>query len=94
MVMMSPQTATTKPAPAESRTSRTGSTWPSGAPICVGSALKLYCVLATQTGTWPKPSSSKRCSRRGDGGRDLHLGGAVDLPRDGAQLLRQRQRAG
>ena len=33
MVMMSPQIATTKPAPADSRTSRTGSTCPSGAPM-------------------------------------------------------------
>ncbi len=37
MVMMSPQIATTKPAPADSRTSRTGRVKPSGAPITVGS---------------------------------------------------------
>ena len=53
MVMMSPQIATTKPAPAESRTSRTGTMWPVGAPRRVGSAEKEYYVLATQTGRWP-----------------------------------------
>ena len=41
MVMMSPQIATTNPAPADSRTSRSGSTWSEGAPISFGSALEL-----------------------------------------------------
>ena len=53
MVMMSPQIATTKPAPAESRTSRTGTTWPVGAPRSAGSVEKEYWVLAMQTGRWP-----------------------------------------
>ena len=52
MVIMSPQTTTTKPAPAESRTSRTCSSWPDGAPSEVGSVEKEYCVLATQTGSF------------------------------------------
>ena len=68
MVITSPQIATTKPAPADSRTSRTGSTWPVGAPSAVGSALKEYCVLAMQTGRSRKPSSSKRFSRAATGG--------------------------
>ena len=55
MVMMSPQTATTKPAPADSRTSLTGSVWPVGAPLRFGSEEKLYWVLAMQTGRSPKP---------------------------------------
>ncbi len=53
MVMISPQIATTKPAPAESRTSRTPTMWPSGAPIRVGSVEKEYWVLAMQIGRWP-----------------------------------------
>ncbi len=51
MVMMSPQTTTTKPAPAESRTSRTCSSWPLGAPSRVGSVEKEYYVLAMHTGS-------------------------------------------
>jgi hypothetical protein len=57
IVMMSPQMATMNSAPAESLTSRTCSTWPLGAPSFFGSVLKLYCVLAMQTGRWPKPSA-------------------------------------
>jgi hypothetical protein len=53
MVMMSPQTATTNSAPALRRSSRTGTTWPDGAPRRVGSVEKLYWVLATQTGKRP-----------------------------------------
>ena len=41
MVMMSPQMATTKPAPAESRSSRSGTMWPLGAPRSAGSAAKV-----------------------------------------------------
>ena len=58
MVMISPQIATMKPAPAESRTSRTGTVWPVGAPRTVGSVVKLYWVLATQIGRWPYPADS------------------------------------
>src|SRR6266850_7514543 len=50
MVMMSPQIATTNSAPADKRTSRTGTTWCLGAPFLSGSVVKLYCVFATQTG--------------------------------------------
>src|SRR5579862_3018352 len=50
MVMMSPHSATTKPAPADRRTSRTGRLNPEGAPFRSGSAEKLYWVLAMQTG--------------------------------------------
>ena len=42
MVMISPQTTTTNPAPALSRTSRTGSECPVGAPRRLGSVVKLY----------------------------------------------------
>ena len=50
MVIMSPQTTTTNPAPAESRTSRTCSSWPEGAPSRAGSVENEYCVFAMQTG--------------------------------------------
>ena len=40
MVMISPQITTTNPAPAESRTSRIGTTWPEGAPRKLGSVEK------------------------------------------------------
>ena len=53
MVIMSPHTTTTNPAPAESRTSRTCSSCPDGAPRLVGSVEKEYWVLATQTGSPP-----------------------------------------
>ena len=53
MVMISPQITTTKPAPAESRTSRTGTLCPVGAPRRFGSVVKLYWVLAMQTGRSP-----------------------------------------
>ena len=53
IVIMSPHTTTTNPAPAESRTSRTCSSWPEGAPSEVGSVEKEYCVLATHTGSLP-----------------------------------------
>src|SRR5207249_1085529 len=53
MVMISPQIATTNSAPAERRTSRTVTIWPSGAPLRSGLVEKLYWVLAMQTGTLP-----------------------------------------
>ena len=53
MVMISPQIATTKPAPAESLTSRTGTTWSFGAPRRLGSVENEYCVLAMHTGSLP-----------------------------------------
>ena len=62
MVMISPHTATTKPAPAASRTSRIWTGWPVGAPSAVGSVEKLYCVLAMHTGRCPKPAASNRAS--------------------------------
>ena len=55
IVMISPQTATIKPAPALIRTSRTGITCPVGAPRKLGSVEKLYWVFAMQTGRWPYP---------------------------------------
>ena len=61
---MSPHTTTTKPAPADSRTSRTWSSCPLGAPTDVGSVENEYCVLATHTGSPPNPSRSIRSSRR------------------------------
>src|SRR2546423_3772974 len=53
MVMISPQIATTNSAPAESRTSRTVTMWPSGAPLISGLVEKLYWVLAMQIGRLP-----------------------------------------
>jgi hypothetical protein len=53
MVMISPQIATMKPAPADRRTSRTGTEWPVGAPRRFGSVEKEYWVLAMQTGRLP-----------------------------------------
>ncbi len=53
MVMTSPQITTTKPAPADSLTSRTGTVWPVGAPRKFGSVEKDYWVLAMQTGRLP-----------------------------------------
>ena len=53
MVMISPQMATMKPAPAERRTSRTGMVWPVGAPRWLGSVVNEYCVLAIHTGSLP-----------------------------------------
>ena len=53
MVIMAPQMATTKPAPAESLSSRTGISKPLGAPLAFGSVVKLYCVFAMQTGRSP-----------------------------------------
>jgi hypothetical protein len=58
MVMISPQMTTRKPAPAESRTSRIGTTWSVGAPLRLGSVEKDYCVLATQIGRLPYPAAS------------------------------------
>ena len=62
MVMISPQITTTKPAPALSRTSRTGTECPVGAPRRVGSVEKEYCVFAMQIGSFPYPCSSHWCS--------------------------------
>src|SRR5262249_49168379 len=53
MVMISPQIATTNSAPAESRTSRTVTTGWSGAPLVSALVVKLYWVLAMQTGSLP-----------------------------------------
>src|SRR5688572_28504138 len=50
MVMISPQMTTMNSAPADSLTSRTGTTWLLGSPFRFGSVEKLYCVLAMQTG--------------------------------------------
>ena len=64
IVMTSPHTATTNPAPAESLHSRTGSVWFSGAPSSAASAENEYCVFATQTGRRPKPAASNAASWR------------------------------
>ena len=50
MVMTSPQITTTNSAPAASRTSRTLTVWPLGAPRSCGSVENEYWVFATQTG--------------------------------------------
>ena len=53
IVMSAPQMTTTKPAPADRRTSRTLSGKSSGAPSRPASSLNEYCVLAMQTGNLP-----------------------------------------
>ena len=53
MVMMLPQMTTTKPAPAARRTSRNYIVKPVGAPVSLALSLKLYWVLAMQTGRSP-----------------------------------------
>ena len=93
MVMMSPQTATMKPAPAARRTSRTGTTWCLGAPSKAGSVEKLYWVLAMQIGRSPKPSFSHwwswlRTPEFGD-----RLVGPVDAGGDQVDLLEQAELA-
>ena len=57
MVIISPESATTNPAPALTLTLRMVSVKPSGAPSFCGSSEKDYCVLAMQTGILPQPSS-------------------------------------
>ena len=63
IVIMSPVSATVKPAPAETLTLRTVTLNPSGAPSFAGSSEKEYWVFAMQTGSLPKPrdSSSAIC---------------------------------
>ena len=65
IVMMSPHTTTTNPAPAASRTSRIFSRWPLGAPRNFASLENEYCVFAMQTGRCPYPSASNcaNCKR-------------------------------
>ena len=53
MVMIAPVTTTRNSAPPETRTSRIGTTWPSGAPLRLGSVDRLNWVLAMHTGKWP-----------------------------------------
>ena len=60
MRCMSPQSATTKPAPALGTTARTGNRKPLGRFNMSGSWLSERCVLAMHTGMLPKPSSSMR----------------------------------
>src|SRR3989449_863487 len=68
MVMMSPASATTNPAPAEGRMSRTWSVNPLGAPSFAGSSEKEYCVFAMQTGVSPRPMAGNCSSARSAGG--------------------------
>src|SRR6266540_834730 len=53
IVMMSPQMTTMNSAPADSRTSRIGTTWFDGAPLRLGSVENEYCVFAMQIGNLP-----------------------------------------
>ena len=68
MVMMSPQRATTNPAPALIERSVTVRGKPFGRPKSLGLSYSEYCVLATQTGSPENPLSSNRFSffRAGD----------------------------
>ena len=63
IVIMSPQTAHHELRPAESRSSRTGTSWPSGAPLRDGSVEKLYWVFAMHTGKWPYPPACNALNR-------------------------------
>ena len=94
MVMISPQIATTKPAPATSRTSRTGTMWPVGAPSRSGSVgeaiLRLghadrQLAVAGGLDRW----SSVAALPVGD-----DVGGAVDRGGDGADLVGERHVVG
>ena len=58
MVMISPVSATMKPAPAEILRFLTVTSKSVGAPSFVWSSVKLYCVLATQIGQLPNPRAS------------------------------------
>ena len=62
MVMMSPVSATTKPAPADTFTLRTVMRKSRGAPSFFASSEKLYCVFAMHTGMPPKPRPSSFAS--------------------------------
>lgn len=57
---ISPQIATTKPAPAEMKISLTTILKPTGAPLIDGSAVNEFDVLAMQTGKFPKPYNKKK----------------------------------
>ena len=61
IVIIFPASATIKPAPAETLTFLIVTVKSSGAPSFRGSSLKLLCVFAMQTGSFPKPSPV-RCS--------------------------------
>jgi hypothetical protein len=94
MVMISPQIATMKPAPADSRTSRTGTVWPVGAPRRFGSVVKRILRLGH--------ADRQVAVARGFPGLQLvadalvgdHLIGAVDALGDGLDLLEQRHVVG
>ena len=58
MVMMSPVSATRKPAPAFTRTARTVTKKSSGAPSSDGSSEKQYCDFALPPGSAPTPISA------------------------------------
>ncbi len=93
MVMISPQIATTNSAPADRRTSRTLTAWPSGAPLVSGLVEKLYWVLATQIGTGRSPSP--RMMRAGPYrfvGRNILR--AINFAGDGADFFVQRHVVG
>ena len=62
IVMMSPASATTKPAPALTFAARIVRVKSSGAPSFFGSSEKDYCVLAMHTGIAPQPSLSSWAS--------------------------------
>ena len=68
MVMMSPASATTNPAPADGRMSRTCSVKPLGAPSLVGSSEKEYYVFAMHTGVSPRPWAGSCSSARSAAG--------------------------
>ena len=94
MVMISPQITTRNSAPPESRTSRIGTTWPLGAPFRLGSVEKLYWVLATQIGKWPKPCVLQLLELGAHPLVGDHVLGAVDLGRDRAHLVPERHLVG
>ncbi len=56
IVIMSPASATTNPAPADGRMSLTCSVNPLGAPSLVASSENDYCVFAMHTGVSPNPN--------------------------------------
>ena len=73
MVMISPQIATTKPAPAESRTSRTGSTWPAGGAERRRVGAEAVLGLGDADRHMRRSPAPRSAQLRGDRGRDLHI---------------------
>lgn len=92
IVMILPITTTTKPAPAERRSSRTVIVKPEGAASSEASSEKLYCVLAMHTGQAAKAARVQLRKLLFCGGGKHHVRRAVYVFAYRADLVRQRAR--